>query len=271
MKYFNTLTILFTLRTTSLDAFNLSKFRSSFFRKTDLRKSFSRIKTSIRFAPNVNLIEKNVEEDMFDEMLQENKLGKATKLLKSKPSLIRVNNLRLLNIFRAIEKRTKEAEENNINTRMAEYDNVSRGGMEYPPISPARMEMTEMYQLLRQYGHLKVFGAASKDQYLASGSKNITPLLLERITKLSMTSLTPKPTNTLLYAGAVLAILEGILSLVSGIKLNFLIFFTLLIGFLDKLLVNGALFETTTRILFPEYGKKILRHEAGHFLVGKLA
>jgi hypothetical protein len=38
---------------------------------------------------------------------------------------------------------------------------------------------------------------------------------------------------------------------------------------MDKLLVNGAVFETATRILLPEYGKKILRHEAGHFLVGK--
>jgi hypothetical protein len=259
MKCAASLFFLLTLTHSSCHAFNLFRFRSSFLRKT----------TAIRFSPNTNVKEKNIEEDMFDEMLRDNKLSKANKLLKSKSNRIRVNNLRLLNIFKSIEARTKEAEENNINTRMVDYDNVSRGGMEYPPISPARMEMTEMYQLLREFGHLKVFGAAAKGNYLASGSKNVTPKLLERITKLTMASLTPKPTNTLLYAGVALAILEGILSLTTGIKLNFLIFCTLLFGFMDKLLVNGAVFETATRILLPEYGKKILRHEAGHFLVGK--
>ena len=41
-------------------------------------------------------------------------------------------------------------------------------------------------------------------------------------------------------------------------------------AFLDKLLVNGAVFETATRIFMPEYTDKIRKHEAGHFLFAYL-
>ena len=45
---------------------------------------------------------------------------------------------------------------------------------------------------------------------------------------------------------------------------------TITLAFLDKLLVNGAVFETAIRTIIPEYRKKILRHEAGHFLAAYL-
>jgi len=82
--------------------------------------------------------------------------------------------------------------------------------------------------------------------------------------------LTPQPTNTLLIAGAAFALSEGIFSIFTGVDLNFLIFFTLFLAFLDKLLVNGAVFESITRLAMPEYRRKILRHEAGHFLAAYL-
>jgi len=45
---------------------------------------------------------------------------------------------------------------------------------------------------------------------------------------------------------------------------------TIIFGLLDKLLVNGAIFETFSRILNPGLSDKILRHEAGHFLIAYL-
>ena len=206
----------------------------------------------------------------FDKMLSQGELKSATTLLQSDASSIQMNKERILQIFNAIEERTKEAEENHINKRIAEDENINLGAMEYPPTSPARMEMTNMYSTLRDSGNLKVFGAASDGKYPAMGSKNVTPNLLEKITELSMNSLTPKPTNTLVLAGAGLAIVEGIVSLSTGINLNFLIVLTLFLGFVDKLIVNGAVFETITRIGMPEYKTKILRHEAGHFLCAYL-
>lgn len=38
----------------------------------------------------------------------------------------------------------------------------------------------------------------------------------------------------------------------------------------DQLIVKGAVAETVYQRLFPEYKKKIIAHEAGHFLVAYL-
>ena len=209
-------------------------------------------------------------EENFDELLLKGKLQSASSLLENNPDAIRVNKERMLEIFNAIEERTKEAEENHINKRISDESSIQLGANEYPPTSPARMDMTKMYSVLQKSGNLQVFGAAADGKYPAQGTKNVTPILLEKITSLSMVSLTPKPTNTLLLAGAALAFLEGVVSLSTGIDLNFLIFFTLFLGFLDKLLINGAVFETATRMAMPEYTNKILKHEAGHFLCAYL-
>jgi|AntRauTorckE5430_2_1112549.scaffolds.fasta_scaffold01158_1 hypothetical protein len=207
-------------------------------------------------------------EDKFDQLLQAGKLKSATDLLKKQSITLKKESF--LEVFNAIEERTKDAEENHINKRTAEEESINLGANEYPPTSPARMEMTEMYSALKATNNVKAFGAAGEGVYPALGTKNVTPILLEKITGLTMTSLTPKPTNTLLLAGAALAGLEGVLSITTGIDLNFLIAFTLFLGFLDKLLVNGAVFETATRIGMPEYTKKIVKHEAGHFLCAYL-
>lgn len=224
--------------------------------------------TSFRFRSTFSTLHSQVEESQFDECLSKADLKGASKILQS--SEINVTKDRFLEIFNAIEERTKEAEENNINKRVAEEGSINLGAMEYPPTSPARTEMTEMYKLLKSTGQLTAYGAAADGKYPALGTKNVTPILLEKITGLSMTSLTPKPTNTLLLAGVALAVLEGIVSVGTGIDLNFMIFATLFIAFLDKLLVNGAVFETATRIFMPEYTDKIRKHEAGHFLCAYL-
>ena len=61
-----------------------------------------------------------IAEQNLDEYLQRNDLFEAYGIIKNNPSII--NNLdkeRILNIFDAIEQKTKEAEENYINKRMA--------------------------------------------------------------------------------------------------------------------------------------------------------
>jgi hypothetical protein len=224
-----------------------------------------------KVSPLHALAEKDVNvEENFDRLLNDGNLKAATGLLKNSANTIEMTKDRFLQVFRAIEDRTKEAEENNINKRLAEAGSINLGALEYPLTSPARMEMTDMYNTLKSRGVVQVFGMAAEGNYPAQGTKNVTPILLEKITGLSMVSLTPKPTNTLLLAGVALAVFEGILSLATGIQLNFLIFLTLFLAFLDKLLINGAIFETITRIVMPEYTTKIIKHEAGHFLCAYL-
>eukprot|EP00521_Asterionellopsis_glacialis_P015491 CAMPEP_0195307710 /NCGR_PEP_ID=MMETSP0707-20130614/37855_1 /TAXON_ID=33640 /ORGANISM="Asterionellopsis glacialis, Strain CCMP134" /LENGTH=629 /DNA_ID=CAMNT_0040371963 /DNA_START=306 /DNA_END=2197 /DNA_ORIENTATION=+ len=89
-------------------------------------------------------------------------------------------------------------------------------------------------------------------------------------TELPMTSLTPKPTNTLLIAGIAVAVLEGLISVNTGIDLNILVWTTITLAFLDKLLLNGALFESALKLVLPNIQQKITKHEAGHFLCAYL-
>ena len=49
-----------------------------------------------------------------------------------------------------------------------------------------------------------------------------------------MISLTPRPTNLLLYGGAALAVIEGIASLYSGINFNLLVACTILLAVMDQ-------------------------------------
>lgn len=47
------------------------------------------------------------------------------------------------------------------------------------------------------------------------------------------------------------------------------VFVTALI-FADRLFLNGAVAESLTRLIVPGYRERIVRHEAGHFLVAYL-
>jgi len=180
-------------------------------------------------------------------------------------------------IFYAVEERTRQEniDASQVNMRALEQEQLQRL-MEYPLESPARMEMTDLYQTLQTKNELQVFGACGNspigpNKHLpAEGSKIVTPNLLETITGLSMVALTPQPTNSLLLAGVGLALLEGLTSVVTGIDINVLIIATLLFALLDQVLVSGAVFETAIKIVQPNVNQKILRHEAGHFLCAYL-
>jgi hypothetical protein len=93
---------------------------------------------------------------------------------------------------------------------------------------------------------------------------------METITLLSMKSLTPKPTNTLLYAGMIVAFLESLASASLGWDLNVLFFVSITAALVDRVLLNGAISETLVKVISPETQPKITRHEAGHFLCAYL-
>lgn len=209
-------------------------------------------------------------EAALDKYLSNGNLKKSNDYLRKNPETS-MDKSRFISIFQSIEKRTRDAEEILLEEQRLQQT-LTQGeiAIEYPTTSPARSEMTDVYYTLKHLKHLKLFGAAGNGNYPAAGSKTISQPVLEKVTELSMSSLTPKPTNTLLIAGIVAALLEGIISLVTGINYNVFVFGTILLAIVDNVVINGALFESAQRLLMPEYTKKVCRHEAGHFLIAYL-
>jgi hypothetical protein len=205
----------------------------------------------------------NVNDDIatLDQALKDNNLKEAIAYLKKNPSTS-LSRDQWDAIFHAIEERTAHVEENSENLRV-----------EFPLESAARQEMTDMYATLKNMQQLSLFGAAntsSLDLLPASGSHSLPPSLLESILNMPMASLTPEPTNTLLLAGGVVAVLEILTSLVTDISLNTLVVATLVFGTMDRIFLNGAVIESFLKIFSPGIQTKILKHEAGHFLVAYL-
>ena len=231
----------------------------------------------------LNAVADNVNDDeLVQQTLESNNLEKILSYFQSHPTTIaKLTQIQIQSIFYAIEVATVESDENTVNKRMLE--DTART-VEFRSLDRVRAQMTKMYRLLREEGQLNVFGAVGRSPpssllsispysspvYPTSGSKLISPALLETITGMEMISLTPKPTNLLLYGGAALAIIEGLTSLYYDINFNLLVFFTILLAVGDQVLVSGAIFETALRMVRPEMSQRITRHEAGHFLCAYL-
>lgn len=200
------------------------------------------------------------DELQFDKLLEETKLGQAVSYIRTKPDL-ELTRERFGKIFDTIEEATSEADLNSINLRREQ---------DFSLLSESRKEMADMYHALKDLGHLRLFGAVDKYTMPAWGSHTVRPSMLEQITSLSMKSLTPRPSNTLLYAGAATALLEAGISAYFGISINFLFVLTIVSFLVDRVFLNGAVAETVLKVLSPETQPKITRHEAGHFLCAYL-
>jgi len=242
---------------TTMPSTHTTNLRSSSFKTTNIRTLQSASTTTALFDNKDT--ETTPETAKFDEYLENKQLYEATQHLRS--SKIEINRERWNAIFDIIEEVTEQAEENAINVRKEE---------EIPLLSQTRMEMTDMYSALKTNDHLQLFGAIQYPSWPAAGGRTLEPSLLERITGLSMKSLTPKQSNTLLYAGGVLAILEGLISLYLGFDFNTIVFLTVVLAVADRSLLNGAVQETVAKALSPGAQTKITRHEAGHFLCAYL-
>lgn len=170
------------------------------------------------FGADANGSSAATPEQRLDESLNESSLSSAISILDQNPRLD-LPRERWNGVFDAIERRTTEAEENVENKRLLEDQS------QYQIDSVARTEMTEMYSTLKKLDHLRLFGAGAEFPP-AAGSHVVTPTLLEEVTDLSMMALTPKPTNSLLFAGAAVAVAEGLASVALGVNVNFLVFAT---------------------------------------------
>jgi hypothetical protein len=219
--------------------------------------------------------------DYIDELLSGNKLAEVIVELKTKSSkeISSLSKDRFLEIFRVIEEHTKLVQEN-----------INDDGESFRRTSTARNDMTFMYKTLQSLGYLQIYGAATtttspvassastaENMYSetllnlpAQGSKIVTPAILEMATFLPLSSLTPKPSNALFFAGSIAALLEIIFGLWTGIDYTLLVLSTLMAFLLDRLFFSGANVETLLRWLYPDSTRKIIHHEAGHFLLAYL-
>lgn len=232
-----------------------------------------RTKQSSFFRSNIQ------EEDEFNQILQSSNLDKILNFLQLHEST-KPSNTQIRSIFDCIEVATAETDVNTVNKRLIEDANInaaSSEGVDFRSLDRARSQMTKVYNTLRERGVLNVFGAIGRPGpysespiYPTSGSKIITPPILEEATNLPLKSLTPESTNFLLYGGAALATLEGAVSLYFGFDFNQLVICTLLLALMDQIIVSGAVFESTIRIVNPSMTTRVTKHEAGHFLMSYL-
>ena len=184
----------------------------------------------------------------LQDAIEERNLRKATSVLKNDDK-VNLSRDQWNQIFELIEERTANADENSENLRQA---------TEFPTESAARSEMTQMYNVLKESGQLKLFGAVDPRVPLAAGSTNVPPPLMEGIIDLPMTALTPQPNNSLLFAGVAVALLEFIASAAFQIPMNTLALSSLLLVALDRLFLNGATFETFLKFFHRECKKRFL-------------
>ena len=214
-------------------------------------KCFSRADDDLDVGVNVD--------KTFDEILKEpSNFGKAVQFFQANPE-IDVSRDRFERIFCAIEERTSDAESTVVGGDQGDQN-------ESPMMTQSRKEMSDIYSLMKEREFLPLFGSITKENIPAAGSHTVRPIMLEKITSLSMSSLTPKPSNTLLYAGIGAAVLESFASDMLGWDLNVLFFISLSAALCDQLVLNGALSESVVKLVSPATQQKITRHEAGHFL-----
>lgn len=134
-----------------------------------------------------------------------------------------------------------------------------------------RVESSNLiYKRLQRQNVLRGFGYV--ERAYPENSTDISPLRLEELTGLPISSLTPKQRTTYWrLAGVALCTAEYIFGTQIGIDPLFtLIPGTFFLFGLDQLLYKGAFFETFYQTLVPEYRQKVIAHEAGHFFIAYL-
>ncbi|CAN0485099.1 unnamed protein product, partial [Ectocarpus sp. 12 AP-2014] len=132
--------------------------------------------------------------------------------------------------------------------------------------------LTNTYNALKAAGLLRGFGSIDFAKGPSSQSRDVSAEKLLSLSGVEKQNLAPgRPTGSWLAAGIGVFGAEYLAGILMGLDpLQTVIPWTLGLIFADRLLLNGALSESLTRLIVPAYRERIVRHEAGHFLVAYL-
>jgi hypothetical protein len=154
--------------------------------------------------------------------------------------------------------------------------NPGRAFMSLEEFQKAQLEgITYIYSILKKQNVLKAFACIQdargyQDNYLP---KNVDAEMIESRTEgaLTMSALTPgQAQNFWAYGGVALCLLELGICKMYGVDAGAVIPGTIAAFFLDRFVGGGRVFDAFARVVLPRYKERIIRHEAGHFLVAYL-
>ncbi|KAG5176122.1 hypothetical protein JKP88DRAFT_336324 [Tribonema minus] len=133
-------------------------------------------------------------------------------------------------------------------------------------------ELSFVYSELHRRGILTGYGSVTMDVVPYRNKQDMSPAKLAELTGMDMQALAPgRSDNTWAYAGAALCLAEVAAAQYFNIDpLQVALPATIGVFALDRIVLKGALFESIARIINPTYKAKIIRHEAGHFLLAYL-
>ncbi|OSX81269.1 hypothetical protein BU14_0023s0074 [Porphyra umbilicalis] len=135
-------------------------------------------------------------------------------------------------------------------------------------------DVTLLYAELQKRGHLAAFGCAAEAGTRPLGPKVVDAADLEARAGLPISALAPKRSTGAWWQLAGIGVVVGVNALASAAGVQGLAQPALAVLFLgwvaDQRLARGAVFETLYRAVKPEYAEKVLKHEAGHFLLAYL-
>jgi len=164
---------------------------------------------------------------------------------------------------------------NNKNNNNGFMANPGRAFMYLEEYQKAQLEsITYVYSVLKERGLLKAFACIQEvrgyqENYLP---KNVDAEMIEtRSEGLPMSALTPgQAQNFWAYGGVALCLLELAICRFYGVDAGAVIPGTIAAFFLDRFVGGGRVFDAFARVLLPRYKERIIRHEAGHFLMAYL-
>ncbi|CAN0423940.1 unnamed protein product [Pylaiella littoralis] len=131
--------------------------------------------------------------------------------------------------------------------------------------------LTNTYNALKTAGLLRGFGSIDFAK-VPSKSRDVSAERLLSLSGVEKQNLAPgRPTGSWLSAGVGVFGAEYLAGRLMGLDpLQTVIPWTLGLIFADRLFLNGAVAESLTRLIVPGYRERIIKHEAGHFLVAYL-
>jgi len=137
-----------------------------------------------------------------------------------------------------------------------------------------QVQVAEIYDELKRRNCLKAFGAIDSVEKLPEPRKQVGLDKLVETAKIPLEALRPRSQSIFSYQLAGISLSLGLIFFGRVLHIENIvrpIGICLLFAFLyDQIALQGAIFEELYKNLFPVYKQKVLKHEAGHFLVSYL-